>query len=300
MQSRISLQFQGKGQDHWSVFPSKTVISPIIQTIDEQNHPKIIWQARKVTLFYSLRHPLSISITVDGEQIFCPPFTNKCFQIHGYPWQLQIPLFFHIQESTLFFSCPQSFYNNAKNVSFTPQLIELKNIQGQFHWNLKADYNKSLFFTQFDIQQTLIIFNSLTPQYLNNIEGQFALTGKQHDAINIVQSNQLLYKLLIQKLKFTWKETIVTTMGKVSFPFPNLRPTGELNTNLQNIPKTLYNEISKINCCFNLKRELSQIPVPSQLYISIPIRDGTIYLGTIPLESSLFQNMDTILKRYAK
>lgn len=288
----LIFQFKLIPTSSWELWPQVTLVYPAIQkkTLSEY---QIIWQAKQATLSYSLWHPLSFTIKLDGEQIFCP---NHCFQLHGTPWYVYIPFLGDYGKNSFYLQSKEIFYTNISQSAWDIHFLQLNNIQINLHWNVLANQRDSLGFSEINIQQALINFNSFPIQKVNNIQLQSALLKEK----NTQNSPSNLYKLLIQKINFSWNTLSINSIGKLYFTHPQFKPTGEISLHLSGIDQTIYQQLAYLNCCTKLKQEFSQTLLPSQLNFTLFIREGVLYLGVIPLQAIWYDHFKTLVKTYTK
>lgn len=292
---QVELKFKTIKDNPWSVMPSKTVILPTLQTTAYSQNAQTLWQAPKAVISYHFSHPLSISVVIDGEQFFCFPSSDPaCYQIHGTAWQIYTPIRINSEQNQLTLSAATIFYTLPSNIFFNAHRIQLQNINTTIHWNLKANFDNSLFFSDLTIKKLLISFKEMKPQTINNLSLNIALTGAQQTKIKTKTSNNS-YKLLIQKLQGYWQGASVNTSGALYIFSPHFAPTGELSIHIEGIKQLFYQGLSQMACCSKLQEDMARLPIPQHLTIALSIREGTPYLGAIPLESSLFQYIQSTL-----
>ncbi|EUK18258.1 DUF2125 domain-containing protein [Commensalibacter papalotli (ex Servin-Garciduenas et al. 2014)] len=288
----LTFQYKLISTSSWRLWPQVTLAYPTIQR-NIISESQTLWQAKQATLSYSLWHPFSLAIRLDGEQIFCP---HDCVQLHGAPWNLYIPFLGTYHKETISLQSKEIFYTNISQSTWGIQSLQLKNIQTKLHWDSNQDQSNSLGYSQISIQQALVNFDSFPVQKLNNIQLQAALI-KDNNAQNFASN---LYKLLIQKINFSWNTLSIHSTGKLYFPHPQLLPTGEMSLHFSGIDQTIYQQLMSLNCCIQLKQELSQTLLPSQLNLTLFIREGVIYLGAIPLQTLWYDRFKALVKTYTK
>lgn len=294
----ISLKFQSISHSSWEVWPYLTIIYPILQKNNLDTTIQFFWQAKEAKITYSLWHPLSIVIQIDGDQLFCnDKKSTTCLQIHGKPWQIYLPLIDNRINKSFALQCDETFYTNNTKSSGTLQSLQLTKITANLYWNNNLEQtNNSLAFSKINIHKVMINLVALPPQQLKHIKFQAALIQKN----NPRNTSNNLYKLLIQKANFSANNLSANVSGKLYIPYPQIIPTGELTVHLNGVNQTIYQELIPSTCCQKLKEELIKTPLPSQLNFTLLIREGDFYLGTLPLQENLYGTLKTLMQTYAK
>lgn len=282
----ISLKFQYIPNPSWQIWPHLTVIYPTLQRNNSNTATQFFWQAKQAKVTYSLWHPLSILINIDGNQLFCiDQNSNSCLQIHGKSWKIRLPLLGSNINKSITLQCDETFYTNNTRPSGTLQSLQLTKIQAYLYWNnnlIKTD--SSLAFSKINIHKALIHLTTFQPQKLHNIQLQAALLQTN----NSQDLSHNLYKLLIQQADLSWNSLSTHISGKLYIPYPKIIPTGEFAIHLNGINQTIYQQLIPATCCQKLKEELAKTPLPSELNFTISIRKGNFYLGGFPLEPSWY------------
>lgn len=293
-----NLTFQFKSiSSPWKLWPQITLVYPSIQKNTLTISPQTLWQAKQATLSYSLWPPFSLSVQLDGEQLFCLNSNlEKCFQIHGDPWDIQISQIGKYEKKTLFLQAKNIFYTSNSKAFWGVHSLQLKNVKVNLHLNPLAKQKSSLVFSTINIKQALVNFIELRTQNLNKIQIQTALI--QED--NTQDQSYNLYKLLLQKVDFSWNALSIYSSGKIYFAYPQLLPTGDISLHLNGIDQAIYQQLALLNCCNKLKGELSQITLPSQLNFTLLIRKGVFYLGAIPLQTIWYNHLKNFIHTYTK
>ncbi|CAI3926422.1 unnamed protein product [Commensalibacter communis] len=287
----LIFKFQSASASKWTIWPQVIVAYPTIQKDISSHPPQILWQAKQAIIFYSLSHPLSISIRLNGEQLFCSLNNlNQCIQIHGNSWNIHTSIFKNISQNSIYLQCDEIFYTSPSQSTETIQSIQVKNLRSKLHWNIQATPQDSLAFLSLNIQQMTVNVNNLSPQKLKKIYIQAAL----------VQEPNNLYKLLVQNINSSWNNLAINSSGKLYLPFPKMAPTGELSLYLNGVNQAIYEQLSSLKCCNKLQQEFSQTSLPSQIHLTLLIRDGVLYLGAIPLETRWYNDLKMLIRHYAK
>lgn len=292
-----NLTFQFKSiSSSWRLWPQIILAYPSLQKNTRTTSSQTLWQARQATFSYSLWHPFNLSITLNGEQLFClNNNSTNCFQIHGDPWTIYVPLMGKQEQQTITLQSKELFYTNTPQTTWGIRSLQLKNIQFNVNWNPKTNRQDSFGFSEIYIEQALINIGQFSTQKLNNIQIQAAII-KDKNTTN--PSN--LYKLLIQKADLSWDMLAIHSSGKIYFPYPQSLPTGEIFLHLTGINQAIYQQLASLNCCAKLKENLSQITLPSQLNFTLLIREGVFYLGAVPLQTIWYDHLKNFMNTYTK
>lgn len=291
----FSLTFQSMANSSWEIWPQLVVTYPTLQKSNQNAPVQLLWQAKQASISYSLWHPLSILINIDGNQLLCPNQTStSCLQIHGKSWNIYLPLLENRSNEVITLQCDETFYTNSTEITGAIQSLQLTKIQASLHWNELAKTNDSLAFSELNVQKALVNLATFPPQKLKNIQIQTALIKDN----NNISDN--FYRLLIQQAKFSWNNLSTNASGKLYIPFPKTTPTGELSLHIKGIDQTIYQQLIPLNCCQKLKEDLARTPLPSQLNFTVFIREGVFYVGAIPLETSWYNTIQTLIKTYTK
>lgn len=294
----ITLKFQSITHSSWSIWPYLIATYPTLHKNEFNTTTQFFWQAKQAKITYSLWHPLSIVIQIDGNQLFCTDQkSNSCFQIHGKSWNISLPLIDNSTNQSISLQCDETFYTNNVQYTGTIRSLQLTKLQADLYWNnASLKTNNNLGFSKIDIHKALINFTNLPPQVLQNVKLQAALIQENDPK----ESSKNLYKLLIQQANLSWNDLSVNTSGKLYIPYPKIIPTGEFSVNLNGVNQTIYQQLIPSTCCQKLKEELITTPLPSQLNFTLLVREGTFYLGAIPLQPSWYNTFQTLIRTYTK
>ncbi|MDI2112350.1 DUF2125 domain-containing protein [Commensalibacter nepenthis] len=285
------MKFQPATVSKWTIWPQVMIDYPTIQKDISSPSPPILWQARQANISYSLLHPSSISIHLDGEQLICTfDNSNQCFQIHSTTWNIYTPILGKSSQSSFSLQCDDIFYTSPSLSSEIIQSLQFKNLRSQLHWNVQTTPQESLAFLTLDIQEITATITNLPSQKLQNTHIQAAL----------VQESNHLYKLLVQNADLSWNHLSINSTGKFYLPLPQILPTGELSLYLNGINQAIYEQLSFLKCCAKLQQELSQTSLPSQIHLTLLIRDGVLYLGAIPLHANWYNDLKMLIDHYTK
>lgn len=295
-EQQLTFQFKSVSSSSWRLWPQIILAYPSIQKNTLTTSPQALWQAKQATISYSLWHPLSLSIKLDGEQLFClNSNSTNCFHIHGEPEYIYLPLIWGQEQNIVALHSNELFFTNSSQTTWGIHSLQLKNLKLNLHIDLQTDNKRSFAFSDLQVEQALINIEQFQIQKLNNIQIQTAII-KEENIKNI--SN--LYKLLIQKADFSWNALSIHASGKLYLPYPQLLPTGDIYLHLNGVHQAVYEQLASLNCCAKLKEEISQITLPSQLNFTISIREGVFYLGAIPLQTIWYDRLQNFISTYTK
>ncbi len=279
----------------WSLWPKYIINSPKLYSVENtKTFPTnaFLWQAKDLAISYTLRHPLSISLTLSDRQLLCLPILQNCLSFNGYPWEILVPFNADMEQSKFSFSSRQIFTSlkekrRLSNISFL-------DFTGIVYWNLKANYNQSLAALNLQIPKLAFRMQDQPIRYLNNILVQLALSGSTNT--NNLPFAEIDHQLLVQNIYGEWNKLKVSLKGKLYWQ-AGKTPIGKLDLSFRGIDPFLSPILIHSSLCQSTCSLLSSALNKNELELSLPlsIRKDEIFIGALP-----FWQLQEILDSYQK